>query len=123
MRRSLGDEIKRLGVLGSPFCDKTKYSSPRRENLVLRTNSHNDSFDISSARENNCLKETSAHDLKEHSVCVETPMKIHSENIGCKNEILVSLTSPTSLFGRAVAFLNLYTNHRLQLLFQKVFWC
>ena len=30
VRRSLGDEIKRLGVTGSPFCDKRKSLSPSR---------------------------------------------------------------------------------------------
>ena len=40
VRRSLGDEIKRLGITGSPFCDKRKSLSPNR-NVDLNTSLQN----------------------------------------------------------------------------------
>ena len=35
VRRSLGDEIRRMGVLGSPFCDKIKSITSKSPNSSL----------------------------------------------------------------------------------------
>ena len=120
MRRSLGDEIKRLGILGSPFCDKGKSSSPLRENLILHSNGHNDSFNINLPVENNYPKKVCAHDFKEHETFGGTQMNIHNGGTDWKSEILESFKNPKSSLCQAVACLNLYTNHRLQLLFRIV---
>ena len=65
VRRSLGDEIKRLGITGSPFCDKRKSLSPNRNvdpSRSLQVLDNNESDEISP------IKKTSLETINENNI-------------------------------------------------------
>ena len=65
VRRSLGDEIKRLGITGSPFCDKRKSLSPNRNvdpSRSLQDLDNNESDEISP------IKKTSLETINENNI-------------------------------------------------------
>ena len=98
MRRSLGDEIKRLGITGSPFCDKRKSLSPNR--IVDSLRSHRDSSeDDNSSNEITPIKKTQLETINENNI-----LECNSEVKTSENE--VSETTSDS-FGK-VAKVYLY---------------
>ena len=83
MRRSLGDEIKRLGITGSPFCDKRKSLSPNR--IVDPTRCQRDSSEESNtSNEITPIKKKQLETINENNILeCDTEVK-KSENEVCE---------------------------------------
>ena len=86
VRRSLGDEIKRLGITGSPFCDKRKSLSPNR--ILDSTRSNRDSSeDDNTSKEISPIKKTQLETINEDNILeCDTDVK-KSDNETCETTL------------------------------------
>ena len=106
VRRSLGDEIRRLGVLGSPFCDKIKSITSKSPNSSLSEKL----LQLRSDTEEHINKTGQADILEEDVLEHETSI---SEKKGRSANTLSSITTPNSFvsfiisFAQAISFVSL----------------
>ena len=93
VRRSLGDEIKNLGVIGSPFCDKIKY--------------------ISSGKLNECVNETLSNSGKEIQIVSNNTGKEEGflETINENPSVCVGGGTHTTLYQQLLSCFSLGFNH------------
>lgn len=123
VRRSLGDEMKRLGVLGSPFCDKAKCVSPGNENLSY-VNCRDALNDFNLPTNASTEGEGSLHNSKVQEQCSKTQFNDRKRNVNWTKETVNAIWATVLCSAQAMSFLSFgrsLTNHRLQLYFQKVF--
>ena len=106
VRRSLGDEIRRMGVLGSPFCDKIRSITSKSPNSSLSEKL----LQLRNDTEEHINKTGQADILKEDVLEHETSI---SEKKGRSANTLSSITTPNSFvsfiisFAQAISFVSL----------------
>ena len=123
VRRSLGDEIRRLGILGSPFCDKIKSIHSGIQNISFngslqeKINDSPDSTEVREGREVSLEKAQETH-------CSELQPN-EPKNIPLRaQKTLQSLGTMFISFAKTISFLSFYRSHsnpRLKVYLQKVY--
>ena len=119
VRRSLGDEIKRLGITGSPFCDKRKSLSPNR-NVDLNGSLQDSSQDNQISDEITPTKKIHLETIKEDNVLgdqvEEEKLETNSDdsNVVPSKRVVIFIYRILSI----VSIVKNQANHRVKIFFQ-----
>ena len=106
VRRSLGDEIRRMGVLGSPFCDKIKSITSKSPNSSLSENL----LQLRSDTEEHSNKTGQLDILKEDGIEQEISIpekKEKSTNTSSSMTTLNSFVGFIISFAKAISFVSI----------------
>jgi hypothetical protein len=123
VRRSLGDEIQRLGVLGSPFCDKIKSISPGKLNESVNENLRNSPKEIRICSDKTVKLDGCLETINENQ-CPEQTFEEEERKGMLAKRFLRSFSSMFISIVQTISFLSFSrcpSNPRFKVYFQKVF--